>query len=70
MFGKVKGQKLSREIGENERKYRAELYKETRSSMDREVLRSYQALNLTNATIEELSRGVHNKVTSMDREAI
>ena len=41
MFREVKGQILSREIGENERKNHVELYKETRSLMDREVSRSY-----------------------------
>ena len=34
VFGEVNGQILSREIGENKRKNRAELYKETQSSID------------------------------------
>ena len=41
MFGEVKGKKLSREIEENEKNHCVELYKETQSSMEREVSRSY-----------------------------
>ena len=38
--------------------------------MDQEVLRSVEIKNSTYITIEKLSRGVHSKVISMDREAI
>ena len=38
--------------------------------MDREVSRGVEIYFSTDGAIEELSRGVHSKVTSMDREAI
>ena len=54
----------------NEKKSHWAIYRKTRSSMDWEVSKGVELWFSIDGTIEELSRGVHSKVTSMDWKAI
>ena len=74
MFWKVRSQKGSREIKKNEVEIALTLYIEILFSRwierHRELLRIKIARNSYRVAIEELTRGVHSKRGSMDREAI
>ena len=61
---------IKRDWGEMKKNCTDPIYRKSQISMDRKVSRFKMPRNSYRATIEDLSRGVHSKRGSMDREAI
>ena len=74
MFGREKREFLLREIEENEKRIALTLFIEISVSQwierYRELLRIKIFKMSCRGAVEDLTKGVHNKVTSMDREVI